>query len=64
LDEALPLIRLRTTTYEKAKEALAGSGLDIYALESDWLEWITKTGKRPANPDAAFVGFCRKKILK
>ena len=51
-------------TYEKAKEALAGSGLDIYALESDWLEWITKTGKRPANPDAAFVGFCRKKILK
>ena len=64
LADALPPIRLRTNTYEKAKEALAGSGLDIYALEADWLEWIEKTGKRPANPDAAFVGFCRKKTQK
>ena len=64
LSDALPPIRLRTNTYEKAKEALAGSGLDIYALEADWLEWIEKTGKRPANPDAAFVGFCRKKTQK
>ena len=64
LGNALPPIRLRTNTYEKAKEALAGSGLDIYALEADWLEWIEKTGKRPASPDAAFVGFCRKKTQK
>ena len=48
-------------THEKAKQSLAGSGLDIYALEADWHEWIGKTGKRPANPDAAFIGFCRKK---
>lgn len=64
LSAALPPIRLKTATYEKAKEALAGSGLDIYALEADWLEWIEKTGKRPARPDAAFIGFCRKKATK
>lgn len=57
-------IRLKTFTYEKAKECLYGSGLDIYALEADWLEWIGTTGKRPANPDAAFVGFCRKKAKR
>lgn len=61
LTDALPPIRLRTATYEKAREALAGSGLDIYALEADWLEWIAKTGNRPTKPDAAFIGFCRKK---
>lgn len=61
LSEAVAPIRLKTFTYEKAKECLAGSGLDIYALEADWLEWIEKTGKRPAAPDAAFIGFCRKK---
>lgn len=57
-------IRLKTTTYEKARAALGGSGLDIYALEADWLEWIAKTGKRPANADGAFIGFCRKKAQK
>ena len=60
LDPDTP-IRLKTETYEKAKKALAGSGLDIYALEADWHEWIAKTGKRPTNPNAAFIGFCRKK---
>lgn len=64
LTDALPPIRLRTATYEKAREALAGSGLDIYALEADWLEWIAKTGNRPTKPDAAFIGFCRKKAKK
>ena len=60
LDPSLP-IRLKTETYEKAKKALGRSGLDVYALESDWLEWIAKTGKRPTKPDAAFIGFCQKK---
>ena len=46
---------------EKAKKALGRSGLDVYALESDWLAWIEKTGKRPTKPDAAFIGFCQKK---
>jgi len=64
LADAPSPIRLKTVTYEKAREALAGSGLDIYALEADWLEWIEKTGKRPARPDGAFIGFCRKKATK
>ena len=64
LSDELPTIRLKTATYERAKEALAGSGLDVYALEADWLEWIEKTGKRPAKPDGAFIGFCRKKAQK
>ena len=50
---------LQTETYEKAKRA--APGLDVYALEQDWREWIAKTGKRPDNPDAAFIGFCKRK---
>lgn len=60
-EESFPVIHLKTLTYEKAKEALQGSGLDVYALESDWREWITKSGNMPKSPDAAFIGFCRKK---
>lgn len=59
--DTFPTIKLKTATYEKARQALSGSGLDMYALESDWREWINKTGKMPEKPDAAFVGFCRKK---
>lgn len=47
--------RLKTSTYEKAK-ALA-PGWDVYHIESEWREWITET---PRNPDAAFLGFCKK----
>lgn len=53
-------IRLKTETYEKAKRA--APRMDVYALEQDWREWIAKTGKRPDDPDAAFIGFCRKKV--
>lgn len=52
-------ILLNTDTYEKAKRA--APGFDIYALESDWREWIAKSGKSPKDPDGAFIGFCRKK---
>lgn len=50
---------LQTETYEKAKRA--APGLDIYALEQDWREWIAKTGKLPEKPDGAFIGFCKRK---
>jgi len=33
----------------------------VYVLEQDWREWITKKGERPEYPDAAFIGFCRRK---
>jgi len=47
--------KLLPETYEKAK-AFA-PGWDVYAIESEWREWITET---PRNPDAAFLGFCKK----
>lgn len=50
---------LKTDTYEKARRA--APGLDVYSLEQDWREWIAKTGKLPENPDAAFIGFCKRK---
>ena len=54
-----PAIRLKTSTYEKAKHA--APGFDVYALEQEWREWIAKKGENPQNPDAAFIGFCRRK---
>jgi hypothetical protein len=55
-------IRLKLDTYEKAKKA--APGFDVYYLEQEWLEWIDKKGERPKNPDAAFIGFCRRKAIK
>jgi hypothetical protein len=50
---------IKTETFEKAREA--APRLDIYYLESEWREWIAKTGKLPQDPDRAFIGFCRHK---
>jgi plasmid replication initiation protein len=51
----LPL--LLTETYEKAKRA--APECDVYFLERMWREW--SAGKTPPrNPDAAFLGFCKK----
>ena len=53
-------IVLKTFAYENAKKA--APGYDIYALEADWREWVAKSGKGfPENPEAAFIGFCRRK---
>ncbi|MDY6981034.1 MAG: replication initiator protein A [Pseudomonadota bacterium] len=43
-------------TYETAR-ALA-PGWDVYVLEQEWRAWVTEP---PRNPDAAFLGFCRKR---
>lgn len=51
-------VRLSTIDYEKAK--LAAPGWDVYELERQWREWLTKKGK-PDNPAAAFIAFCSKK---
>jgi len=53
---------LQTETFAKAKRA--APGYDIYNLENEWREWITKTGNPPKDPDGAFIGFCRKKAEK
>lgn len=54
---------LPTSAYEMAREA--APGYDVYYLETEWREWMEKTGKKPdKNPGKAFVGFCRKKAEK
>ena len=55
-------ISLKLDTFEKAKRA--APGFDVYFLEAEWLEWIDKKGQYPKDPDAAFIGFCRKKAVK
>lgn len=53
--EPLPRIRLQADTYVEARNA--APGWDVYVLEQEWREWMTEA---PRNPDAAFLGFCRK----
>ena len=54
---------LRSQTYEQARKV--APGLDIYALEQDWAAFWVESGKPVfSNPDAAFVGFCRKRGKK
>lgn len=53
-----PPLRLRTDTYEKA--STVAPGFDVYALEQDWRDWLANK-EPPQNPDAAFIGFCKKK---
>ena len=55
-------LSLPLTAYDKAKAA--APGYDIYFLETEWKEWLMKTGKIPENPEAAFIAFCRKKSEK
>ena len=54
-DKAVASIRLHGDTYLKAREA--APGWDVYVLEQEWRDWMTEA---PRNPDAAFIGFCRK----
>lgn len=50
--------RLRPDSYEQAKRF--APGWDIYHLAAEWREWaIEKKLWPPANPDAAFLGFCK-----
>ncbi len=55
-------LSLPLTAYDKAKAA--APGYDIYFLETEWKDWLMKTGKMPENPEAAFIAFCRKKSEK
>lgn len=48
-------VTIKPDTYTKAR--LVAPGWDIYRLEGEWREWMTE---HPRNPDAAFIGFCRK----
>lgn len=46
---------LKPETHDKAREA--APGWDVHMLEREWRDWMDEP---PRNPDAAFVGFCRK----
>lgn len=46
---------LKPETLEKAKKI--APGWDIYFVENEWRSWISEP---PKNPDAAFLGFCKK----
>lgn len=46
---------LKPDTYEQARGY--APGWDVYFIEREWRDWLTEP---PRNPDAAFLGFCRK----
>lgn len=53
------MVRLSPDAYSQAREA--APGWDVYALEQEWRDWMADGGlDAPANPDKAFLGFCRK----
>jgi len=45
----------------RARGRAAAPGYDIHALESEWRAFAMGQGTLPRDPDAAFVGFCRKR---
>lgn len=46
---------LNPETYHDARTL--APGWDVYFIEHEWRDWITET---PRDPDAAFLGFCKK----
>lgn len=46
---------LQSSTFDKARQV--APGWDIHYLEAEWRDWIVEG---PRDPDAAFIGFCRK----
>jgi len=49
-----------TEVYEKAKELAPHH--DIYQLESEWREYAKNQDEAIANPEAAFLGFIKKRV--
>lgn len=48
-------VSLSSAAYENGRAA--APGWDVYFLEMEWRSWMSEA---PRDPDAAFVGFCRK----
>lgn len=55
LVEPVALRSLQAEAYNDAR--IVAPGWDVYYLEREWRDWITEP---PRNPEAAFVGFCKK----
>ena len=57
-DTARPTLpHLKPDTYTYARSA--APGWDVHVLEQEWRAWATEV---PHNPDAAFIGFCKKRF--
>lgn len=58
---ALPslALRLSDTSYELARTY--APGWDVYGLEGEWRDWIAKKDITPANADAHFLAFCKRR---
>lgn len=55
---------LKPDTIEKAKRVL-GRHFDVYAIESEWLQWWEQSGKPELqSPDGAFFNFCKARMEK
>lgn len=52
-------LRLAPDTMEKARAA--APGYDVYALHDEWQRFALGQAELPRNPDAAFLGFCKKR---
>ena len=55
----LSYIRLNPEAYHEARAV--APGWDVYVLEQEWREWMTEP---PRDPNAAFIGFCKKVFEK
>ena len=51
---------LDTETFHDAK--IVAPGYDVYYLQQEWIDmWLASGKPKLDNPDAAFIGFCRKR---
>jgi hypothetical protein len=55
----VPHLQLKGETYDQAR--LLATGWDVYALESEWRDWIAKKNIKPGHPDAHFLAFCKRR---
>jgi len=56
---------LKPETIETAKKIIRNYGLDVYALENNWLNWWKDSGEPELkSPDGAFINFCKRKVGK
>ncbi len=54
-----PHVRLSEAAYEQGR--LHAPGWDVYGLEAEWRDWITKKKITPAKADAHFLAFCKRR---
>ena len=58
-DPSLAALRVSPDTMERAKAV--APGYDVHALLEEWKRFALNKAELPRSPDAAFLGFCRKR---